>query len=87
MTKQDTFDPILRKQKVLFGKRLQQIRFEKNIRMDTLHIYTNLGEDYLYKVERGTVFISLNSMTKIFKVLGITFDEFFHTKDFQQEIK
>ena len=87
MNKQDTFDPILRKQRELFGLRMQQIRYEKKIKMDTLHIYTKLGENELYKVERGTVSVSLNSMTKIFKVFGITFDEFFHTEDFQKEIK
>ena len=87
MQKYQMVSPSLRQQREFFGKRMQQIRFAKNIKMNTLSIYTKMTEANLYAFEHGTVSPSLDSMAKIFKVFGITFDEFFHIKDFQQEIK
>ena len=74
-------------QRELFGKRMKQIRLEKNITRKTLQSSTKLTFSHLGRIEQGKQSPTLVTMTKIFKVFGITFDEFFHTEDFQKEIK
>ena len=76
--------PNLELQREFFGLRMQQLRYEKNLKLRTLQIYTRLTYGFLYRIEHGKQSPSLDSMTKIFKVLGVTFDGFFHTKNFQQ---
>lgn len=63
--------------KTRFGKRLKQLRRERNLTQEMLAHKTGLHVTYISVVERGIKNISLESMEKIINALRVSMAEFF----------
>lgn len=63
--------------KVMFGKRLREMRKRKGISQETLALVCDLDRTYIGSVERGERNISLINMHKIANALGMAVERLF----------
>ena len=63
-----------------FGKRLKEIRLNKNISQEELGFKANLDRTYISSVERGKRNISLRNVEKLAIALEIDIVDFFKNK-------
>lgn len=74
----------MEKMSELLGSRIRQYRQQRGYTQEALALSSGLNVSFLGDVERGTKKPSIESLEKLLKALGITFQEFF---DFEAEIK
>lgn len=61
------------------GERIKKIRIEKKLTQEQLAWEANVDRTYMNHVENGRKNISVRSLEKIIKALGVSFHEFFKT--------
>ena len=65
------------------GKRITQLRKAKNLSQQKFSYEADMERTYLTHIENGRKNISLSTLEKILKALGISSKEFFDHKDFK----
>lgn len=63
------------------GKRIQELRKEKNMTMTALANEANTSRSLISQIESGYTYPSLQTLEKIVNALGITLSNFFKTDD------
>ena len=66
------------------GDRIRQFRKKMRLTQETLALNSGINVSFLGDVERGLKKPSIDSLEKLLKALGITFQEFF---DFETSVK
>lgn len=61
----------------IVGSRIKTLRIEQNISQEKLALKADLDRTYIAGVESGKRNLSLKSLDKIIKALGISYKEFF----------
>lgn len=70
--------------KVLLGKRIKELRIQKQLTQEQLAEMVDMGERNLSKIECGVNFVSAETLEKIAHALGVSAKEVFdfeHLKD------
>lgn len=67
----------------LIGKRIAQLRKRNDISQQKFAYEADIERSYLTHVEKGRKNISVNTLDKIIKALGVSVNEFFNYKDFK----
>ena len=67
----------------LIGKRIAQLRKKNEISQQKFAHEADIERSYLTHVEKGRKNISVNTLDKIIKALGVSVNEFFNHKDFK----
>lgn len=67
-----------------FGKRLRELRLEKNLSQEALASDADIDRAYLSSLENGKENIGIKTMEKVMKALGVSFSEFFGDKLFNK---
>lgn len=65
------------------GKRITQLRNAKKLSQQKFAYEADIERSYLTHVEKGRKNISVNTLDKIIKALGVSVNEFFNHKDFK----
>lgn len=65
----------------LLGNRIRQLRKEKGLTQAELGEKMQISQGYIGEIERGLVNVSMETLDKIVKALGITLYELFDFKD------
>ena len=66
------------------GSRIRKYRNQRGLTQETLALNSGINVSFLGDIERGTKKPSVESLEKLLKVLGVSFQEFF---DFESDIK
>jgi len=64
--------------KRLFGKRLREIRIERGIAQEELSRAAGLNRTYISKIEKGERNVSLETVAKLARALGVKCLELFN---------
>lgn len=67
----------------LIGKRITQLRKRNDISQQKFAYEADIERSYLTHVEKGRKNISVNTLDKIIKALGVSVNEFFNSKEFK----
>jgi transcriptional regulator with XRE-family HTH domain len=65
------------------GKRITQLRKEKNLSQQKFAYEADIERSYLTHIEKGRKNISIGTLARILEPLGVTINEFFNHKDFK----
>ena len=63
--------------KEIVGKRIKELRLNKNLSQEKLALLSNIDRTYIASVENGKRNISIINLEKIIASLDVTFEEFF----------
>ncbi len=70
--------------KVVIGERIAQLRKAKNLSQQKFSYEAEIERSYLTHVEKGRKNISIDTLLKITKALGISLKDFFDSKEFSK---
>ncbi len=73
--------------KVKVGLRIKELRSQKNLTQEAVAWEGEVDRTYMNHVENGRRNVSIESLEKIIKGLGVSFKEFFETDDFENAAK
>ena len=70
--------------KVVIGERIAQLRKAKKLSQQKFSYEAEIERSYLTHVEKGRKNISVETLLKITKALGISLKDFFDSKEFSK---
>lgn len=70
--------------KLKVGQRVKTLRKELELSQEALALKAEVDRTYMTDVENGRRNISLEILEKIIKALGVSFTEFFNSKEFKK---
>ncbi len=70
--------------KVVIGERIAQLRKAKNLSQQKFSYEAEIERSYLTHIEKGRKNISIDTLLKITKALGISLKDFFDSKEFSK---
>lgn len=72
---------VFRKQ---LGQRIQQLRKEKGLTQENLSLESDISRSHIAMIEAGKRDITVSSMFKISRALGVTLSDFFSFDDLEK---
>lgn len=71
--------------KLKVGQRIKQIRKDLELSQEALALKAGVDRTYVTDVENGRRNVSLEILERLIKALGLSFSEFFNSKDFKSK--
>lgn len=68
----------------LIGQRITRLRIQKNLSQQKFANEADIERSYLTHIEKGRKNISINTLQKITKALGVSLKDFFDAKEFSK---
>jgi len=69
--------------KELVGQRITTLRNDRNLSQQKFAYEADIERSYLTHIEKGRKNISLNTLEKVTKALGVTVNNFFDSNEFK----
>jgi transcriptional regulator with XRE-family HTH domain len=73
--------------KMKVGFRIKELRTQKSITQEGLAWKAEINRTFMNQVENGGRAVSIAILEKIIEALGVSFQEFFNTKEFSKDGK
>lgn len=70
--------------KLKVGQRIKQLRKEQELSQEALALKAEVDRTYVTDVENGRRNVSLEILERLIKALGVSFSEFFLSKEFKK---